>query len=178
MKSSIAAFSNEPSILVLFFLFQQFSNPSSSSASATPDLSINTWAQQIDLTFPVLLQVLFGQPCFWPGLTLTLALLLAAADYRCSVVFASLMNVSALFHLMADVWEIMCEHALTVHCFLLVGMAGGGMVNMHQVPQALLVYSEWLLTTQQMPCPCSSQACLRKGQRNHIRWTWPVLIQI
>lgn len=67
-------------------------------------------------------------------LTLRLPPLLAAADYRCSLrvgsgIFAALMNVSALFHSMADVWEIMCVHVcmLSVHCFLLIDMVGGGM---------------------------------------------------
>lgn len=74
--------------------------------------------------------------------------LLAAADYRCRFrvgngIFATLMNVSALFHPVADVWEIICVHALSA----LFSAYGHGWwwydcVNMYQVPQALVLYSE------------------------------------
>lgn len=72
----------------------------------------------------------------------------AAAAYRCRFrvgngIFATLMNVSALFHPVADVWEIICVHAFSA----LFSAYGHGWwwydcENMYQVPQALVLYSE------------------------------------
>lgn len=92
----------------------------------TWDLSINTWEQQIDLTFPVLLQV---SGAIWIALFLTKKHACKEApttDVALDWAEESL-NVSALFHHVADVWEIMCVHAFSALFTLLMDMVGGGM---------------------------------------------------
>lgn len=150
MESSIAAFSNNWSIFVLFFSFQQFSNPSSSSAPVTWDLSINTWEQQIDLTFPVLLQV---SGAIWIALFLTKKH--ACKEAPTTDVALDWAEESLNVCFISSCGRCLRDYVCACFQCIVYSAYGHGWwrydcVNMYQVPQALVLCSEWLLTAEQM----------------------------